>query len=70
MVIVSSKQRDMKMNVSPLFFKPNIRLKKKKSMSQSLWQIERPDLNAFMFLFCFVFLSSRRVKFESFTTLL
>ena len=26
-----------------------IRLKKKNSMSQSLWQIEKPDLNAFFF---------------------
>ena len=50
-------------------------------MSQSSWQIGRPDLNAFfnrfffslsLFLFFFFFfflLSSRRVRFESFTAL-
>ena len=38
-------------------------------MSQSLWQIGRPDLNAFFFFFFFFFLSSRRVRFESVTAL-
>ena len=48
-----------------------IRLKKKKknAMSQSSWQIGRPDLNAFFFpfffFFFFFFLSSKRVRFES-----
>ena len=46
--------------------------KKKKSMSQSLWQIGRPDLNAFFFLFVFLtlfFLSSTNVKLDLVTTL-
>ena len=50
-----------------------VRLKKKYSMSHSLWQIERPDLKPCSFFTCFLFffffLSSRRVKFESVTTL-
>ena len=32
-----------------------VRLKKRNSMSQSLWQIGRPDLNAFFFFFLFSF---------------
>ena len=47
--------------------------KKKNYVSQSLWRIGIPDLNAFffkhVFVFFFFFLSSRRVKFESVTTL-
>ena len=52
-----------------------IRLKKINYMSQSLWQIGRPDLNVFFFnglsffLSFFLFLSSRRVGFESSTAL-
>ena len=37
-------------------------------MSQRSWQIGRPDLNAFFFFFFFP-LSSRRIRFESFTAL-
>ena len=45
-----------------------IRLKKINAMSQSSWQIGRPDPNAVFFLL-FFFLSSRRVRFESVTAL-
>ena len=38
-------------------------------MSQSLWQIGRCDLNAVFFNLFFFFLSSRRVRFGSVTTL-
>ena len=38
-------------------------------MSQSSWQIGRPDLNAFFLNIFFFFLSSRRVRFESVTAL-
>ena len=45
-----------------------IRLKKINAMSQSSWQIGRPDLNVVflkVFFFFFFFLSNRRVRFES-----
>ena len=43
----------------------NDKAKKINAMSQSSWQIGRPDLNAFFLNF--FFLSSRRLRFESVT---